>query len=149
VKTGAICRTPTNGWSIFVGLSACLIMMTAVGCSGSDEPPVGTVSGTVTYKDKPLEEGALYIYNNETANAGGAEVKDGKFEIATELKTGTYTVYVTAIPPPPPNPENPPADLWGKFPEDVPEKYQRQDKSDLKVEIKEGHTDVAIVIPSK
>jgi hypothetical protein len=123
--------------------------MTVVGCGGSDEPTVGTVSGTVTYKGKPVEEGMLYVYNDQNAESGGAEIHEGKFDLTTEVKTGAYIAYVTAIPPPPPNPENPPVNLWGKFPTEIPEKYQRQDQSPLRIEVKEGHSEVELVVPEK
>jgi hypothetical protein len=121
--------------------------MMAAGCGGSDEPAVGTVSGTVTFRGQPVPDGILYVYNRETGQGGQGEIKEGKFELLTEMRTGPYVAFVTAIPPPPPNPENPPANLWGNFPRDIPEKYQREDRSDLKIEIKEGHNDVTFAIP--
>lgn len=141
------CWTRFNQSSVVTIIMSCLAIATVAGC-GNDHP-VGTVQGTVTFKDKPLTEGILYVYNRETAEAGEGKIADGKFKLLNELSTGTYVAYVTAIPPPPPNPENPPANLWGKFPKDLPAKYQREDLSDLRIEVKEGANDVKLTIASK
>ena len=141
------CLLRTNRFSTAVTLMACLVMVNVTGCGSGD--PVGTVQGTVTFKGQPLTEGILYVYNKKTAEAGEGKVTDGKFKLLNELRTGTYVAYVTAVPPPPPNPENPPANLWGKFPKDFPAKYQREDKSDLSIEVKEGANEVELKIPSK
>lgn len=141
------CLTRLNPRTEIALAAICLAMLTVVGCS--NEHPVGTVKGTVNYNGQPLAEGVLYVYNKETAEAGEGKITEGKFKLLNELKTGTYIAYVTAIPPPPPNPENPPANLWGKFPKDFPVKYQREDKSDLRIEVKEGENDVELTIPSK
>lgn len=149
VTVAQISRTLTKQFASAAGLTACLILtMMAAGC-GSSEHPVGTVHGKITYKDEPLQEAVLYVYNRETGEAGEGKVADGSFELLNELKTGTYTAFVTAIPPPPPNPENPPVNLWGNFPKDLPEKYQREDQSDLKIEVAEGDNEVALAIPGK
>ena len=141
------CWTRTNTWSSAARIMICLAMVTVVGCG--NEHPVGTVQGTVTYKDQPLTEGILYVYNRDRAEAGEGKIAEGKFKLLNELRTGTYVAYVTAIPPPPPNPDNPPANLWGKFPKDLPAKYQREDQSDLRIEVKEGINDVKLTISSK
>lgn len=141
------CWTRSNRLSTAVGMLVCLALVIVAGCS--NEPPMGTVKGKVTYKGQPLTEGIVYVYNRETAEAGEGKITDGKFELLQELTTGTYVAYVTAIPPPPPNPENPPANLWGKFPKDFPTKYQREDQSDLRIEVKEGENDVTLTVPPK
>ena len=89
----------------------------------------------------------VYVYNPETAQAGDAEIRDGKFKVTAELRTGTYVAFITPIPPPPPNPENPPSNLYGAFPKNFPEKYQRQDQSDLRIEVKEGENEVTLAVP--
>ena len=142
-------QTLVSGRDIMVGLSVCLLLMTAVGCGRSNEPPVGTVSGTVTFKGEPVPEGVLYVYNRETADASEGEIKDGKFELVIPVKTGTYAAFITPIPPPPPNPDNPPANRYGEFPKDIPKKYQHEQESDLKIEVEEGHNEVTIEIPSQ
>ncbi len=134
-------------WSAVACTMVCLASVIVSGCSNG--PPVGTVEGTVTYKGQPLIEGILYVYNRETAEAGEGKIIEGKFKLLNALTTGNYVAYVTAIPPPPPNPENPPANLWGKFPKDFPMKYQREDQSELRIDVKEGHNEVKLTIPAK
>ena len=130
------------------GGAGLLLLFLAVGCSGGDEFPSGSASGTVTFKGQPVKEGMVYVYNVETAYANQSEIRDGNFELPGEIRTGTYKLYVTPIPPAPGSPFEPIKNIGtGDFPPGVPEKYQLQDKSDLTVVIEEGSKEVAIVIP--
>jgi hypothetical protein len=129
-------------------LTAAFALLVAAGCGSGNEFTMGSASGTVTYKEQPVKEGVLFIYNKETAYANQAKIQDGKFELPGEVRAGRYTVYLTPIPPAPGSPFDPVKAIGtGQFPTEIPQKYQFQDQSDLTIEIEEGNKEVQLVIP--
>jgi hypothetical protein len=142
VRSFQILRKPIKPVGMFLNAAATLVLIFAAGCPKSDLPPVGSLSGTVTFQDQPVAEGMICIYNKEQVYANESEIHDGDFNLPGEVRTGTYVVYFTPIPPPPGT-----RDL-GKFPA-IPEKYQMENRTDMTVEIKEGHNEVVLAIPEK
>lgn len=70
-----------------VGLILC-------GCGGGDSLEKFPVSGKVTYKGEPVQEGDVN-FRNEQAGGGGAIDPTGSFEVEGGLPAGKYTVYIT------------------------------------------------------
>jgi hypothetical protein len=141
-------RSTTCGAHAIFPILAALAIVGAAGCGGNEKIPVGTLAGTVTFKNEPVTDAMLYVYNKETASAGQAEVLDGKFNVSGDLRTGTYKVYITRIPPEPGSPFSPVDPGNSGYPP-IPEKYQLEEKSDLTVEVKEGPNEVPIVVPEE
>ncbi len=74
-------------------LSAGMLLLVAVGCSGSTELKFSKaqVQGTVSYRGKPLESGKIRfipdgkVVNGQVAGkAVFADIKDGKYNLTTE-----------------------------------------------------------------
>ncbi len=70
----------------------------ALGCSGSSDGRVA-VSGTVVFKNNPLDQGTIQFFtkeNNELAAA--ASISEGKFHLpaAQGLKPGTYRIVLSS-----------------------------------------------------
>lgn len=123
-------------------LSAVLVATTLVLGCGSSEPKRYGVTGTVTFKSAPVPNGTITLTPEDpaTKSAGGAAVKDGKFEIAAAggLLPGTYKVSVNY-----PDPKRtPPAPKEGEAPGEsgrevldlLPAKYNRA--TELRAEVK-------------
>jgi hypothetical protein len=116
-----------------VRIVACLGFLTAlivtVGC-GKSEPKRYKVSGTVKWKGNPIPNGSITFLPEDTTGAamGGAQIKDGQYEIlATNgLTAGKYKVSISY-----PDPKgSPPPAKEGELPGEsrlvkdlLPEKY--------------------------
>ncbi len=79
----------------------CLMLVgLAVGCGSGDPLGVG-VSGTVTYKGKPIKEGLISFIPLEGTDGpkGGANIDDGKYAIPRRgaLVPGKYRVEIRAF----------------------------------------------------
>ncbi|HBE66626.1 MAG TPA: hypothetical protein DDW52_00625 [Planctomycetaceae bacterium] len=86
-----------------LSLLTCLALCALVGCdSAPDNPPTTPVTGTVTYKKKPVE-GALVVLVAQTPDAQGAvgtTDADGNYAVSTFADgdgavAGTYKVKVS------------------------------------------------------
>ncbi len=71
-----------------------LLMVCFTGCGGTDGKL--PVSGTITLKGEPLDDGIIEFSSAETRT--GANIIKGKYEVPAEngLKPGTYKVSITA-----------------------------------------------------
>jgi hypothetical protein len=126
----------------------------AAGCGAQ-----GSVTGKVTYKDKPVANGTIvFLFNDEK---GGGKVftidKDGNYN-ATGLPTGAARIAVT----PPAVMKMPPAvqarlkkdahapqgvnDTEGGSLTDMPKSYQNPEKSGLTCEVKGGSQEHNVTI---
>lgn len=122
-----------------VCLVATLSLMLIVGCGESSKPiPMGTVSGSVTVKGKPLELGRLnFISGQMGSGASGSLGTDGKYALDGPIPTGTYDVFVS-FEVSPAQLKTPAADVL----KTVPSKYQRQNTSKLVATVAEGTNEV-------
>lgn len=78
---------------------AALVLLTAVGCGG---PP--SVSGVVTYEDKPIEKGSIsFSPADGHGTPVGGMIRDGEYRIENAV-TGKQRVAISGyeIPPVPP-----------------------------------------------
>ncbi len=120
-----------------------LILLFCIGCS---EGELASVSGSVTFAGKEVPHGTLRFFPIEgtPGNGAGAEIKDGRFEIAEEIAqekgmmAGKYRVSVSASRKTGRKRRNPEGD--GSMMEEVksyiPEKYNL--RSGLIVELQSG-----------
>jgi hypothetical protein len=121
---------------VFVGLIA--IAMVA-GCTPSDRPPLGRVSGKITMDGQPLE-GVIINFRPDTGRTATAETdKQGKYDLEYEYqvkgaKVGPATVSFVW-----------PTGVEGK--KGIPAKYS--EKSDIKFEVKSGSNTFDFDIKSK
>lgn len=115
-----------------------LAVIGLTGCGGgqSVRPPLGKVTGTVTYNDKPLADGTITILPEKGRPASG-RIKDGKIvDVTTYDQTGdgaplgTHPVAIRAV-------ENA-ADMYAKPKLLIPAKYGDTKTSGLSAEIKSG-----------
>ncbi len=125
-------------------ITAVLLLGCVAIASGCGAPPVGTVSGKVSYKDAPVSEGAVIFQNADGTVSMSANLgTDGAYTVTSAdrngLPPGEYKVAVSpskigsgetplAIAPgeaPPP----PPA---------IPAKYHSIETSDLTASVKAG-----------
>ena len=116
-------------WPILFGLvvSVCV----CAGCE-SGGPPMGSISGKVTYEGQPLaadSQGFVTIVNDKTGSGASAVLDaSGNYHIPS-VRIGEYTVCVHSMPPPP-------GGEWIKL--DIPDKYQDLESSGLTATVKEG-----------
>src|SRR5713101_10157390 len=117
----------TKGPGIFV-LSAAFLAAGLAGCLHG--PTVGQVSGTVTFRGKPVTDGTITFINPTTGFAAEAGLsKDGSYVVKTPeggLVVGEYIVMVNPLiyldasnPRTPPSPVERPAS-------NIPDKYRNQ-----------------------
>jgi hypothetical protein len=69
----------TNKQPVLLLAGITLVLLLA-GC-GSREPPTGVVSGTVSFKGKPLPEGVVTFINEEEGRIANGAIKDGQYEV--------------------------------------------------------------------
>jgi hypothetical protein len=82
---------------IVVGLMMCCM----AGCSKSETLQRTEVSGTVTWKDQPIEDGEIVFTPDESTKAppGSGVIKDGKYQLTgrSALVNGAYSVQIRAF----------------------------------------------------
>lgn len=123
------------------------------GCQRSSLPgPTGTVSGTATYRDKPIPEGSAIVFVHKQSGIIGTGVTDsnGDFQIkmreANDVLVGEYSVNIR----PPGEPDDnimeltmnnvPPA--WKL----VPQRYWMANTSTETFTVKEGENTYKLVL---
>ncbi|MHC2069257.1 carboxypeptidase-like regulatory domain-containing protein [Bremerella sp. T1] len=151
----------TLSWSCSAPFAVCAALIVLAGCGGSESlPSLGaTVSGTVTYKESPIE-GAMVTFLPTGEGGQGAFARtdaDGKYTLSSSaggnngVKPGTYHVTVSKIEVPQvqlageddPN-YNPYAKTNAKPNNALPEKYAQQATSGLEIEVTNGANDVPL-----
>lgn len=117
-----------------------LVLLGAVaGCTKSE--PVGTLQGKVTLGGQPFSNARLNFVSKTTGVATAADIEsDGSFKVATPLKAGIYTVFLS-----PKTEADPDHPRGGTGPDPkVPQAYWNESSSPLKVEVKTGLNDIPI-----
>lgn len=119
--------------------AVCLLCLLA-GCGGAqaESKPMGTVSGSVTLKGKPLTDCRVNLISDQLgASAGGDLQADGSFTLDGPVPAGNYAVFITM-------PEIfTPAQAQSKSGlSSVPKKYRSQSTTDLKADIQQGENKV-------
>jgi hypothetical protein len=111
-------------------------------CGCAKGPPMGEVSGRVTFEGKPVAEGRVTFMNSDVGAGGEGLVKDGAYSLSAPLPTGEYKVSV--------EPLIVRQRDGGKGPEvgvekpapDIPLKYRTTGSTDLRATVKEGRQDL-------
>lgn len=125
-------------------LGAALISGLLAGCGGpSDQPDLGSVSGTVTLDGEPLEDATLIFQPESGRPAYAVTDGDGYYELQYSASTagamvGKHLVYISTYREGDPAAEDP--ELRESRPERVPAQYNRDaaDNPDMTVEIQSG-----------
>ena len=117
--------------AIFV---ASLMIGVVVGCS----EPVGSISGEVKVKDKPVPFGLIaFQTQGRKPKLVSGEIKDGKYSVASvpvgEVVVTVQSVAIKAAPPPKGTKATPPAPTVT-----VPPKYADPKKSGLTFTVQQG-----------
>ena len=112
-----------------------LLSLAAAGC-GPQGNPRGTVSGVVTYKDKPVTEGQVIFSAPERGQGASANLDaTGTYSIPEGVEVGEYKVLVT---PPPSNVAAGGPKTAPKVYINLPEQYRNEATSDLEANVVEG-----------
>lgn len=127
-------------WIVF-SLSA--LVVSTVGCGGSDGPQLAEATGTVTYKSEPLV-GANVVFTPDSGPAAyGNTDAEGRFIWMTQGKPGAMVsagkVAITAyeqLPEPKEEDQLTAADLKKMNESRIPVKYGRTETSGLAAEVK-------------
>ena len=87
---------PASFWTPLLALAVC----TLTGCGGGDPLGRRAVSGTVTFQNKPLDQGAIRFEPTdlEKGVGGGGAIEGGRYRIGEEmgLPPGKYKVWITS-----------------------------------------------------
>jgi hypothetical protein len=89
--------------SKILSVSAVLVVIAVVGCGGDDLGKRYAVSGTITYKGKPLPKGNIAFVSDKPDGRGASGViEDGKYQMTTQSPNdgafaGTYLVTINNI----------------------------------------------------
>lgn len=90
------------GSKIF-SVSTVLVVVLVVGCGGDDLGKRYAVSGTITYKGKPLPKGSIAFISDKPDGRGASGViEDGKYQLTTQTANdgafpGTYQITINDI----------------------------------------------------
>lgn len=121
-----------------LGTAVCLISLLA-GCGGAQaqSKPMGTVTGSVTLKGKPLNN-CRVNFISEQMGAGGDLQPDSSFTLDGPIPAGHYSIFITM-------PEIfTPAQAQSKSGlSSVPKQYLTQSTTNLKADIKEGENNLS------
>ncbi len=124
-------------------VAAVLALATAAGCGGGDAEATGSVSGKVTFKDQPVTEGTVSLYDEKQGTAGGGKIESNGAYRVIGLKAGEYKASVS-----PPmdretssDPNNPPKP---KDMPNIPEKYRKFETSGLSITVKDGTNELNV-----
>ncbi len=131
------------------------------GCQNKVErPPAGSITGSITYKSKPVNNAMLHLYTDKTKQETFVIPvgEDGTFQ-ATEVPAGTFKIVVEGTP------ETPLPSTKGMSPEKAaeakkllanlqpvkgtirfPAKYTKVDTTDLTCTISTGDQDLKLVL---
>jgi hypothetical protein len=133
----------TAGHGLLPLLSAGLLLGSGflIGCGGPPVPhsgkPKATVTVAVTYGGQPVAEGRVDLANEQTGEAGGAELGPDGVATIPEMALGSFTVIVVpphlVIAPTATGPATPPAKK--EYP-NIPVKVRTTKTSPLKAEVK-------------
>jgi hypothetical protein len=113
------------------------------GCRGG--PPLGRVTGKVTFEGKPVGEGRVTFQNSGTGAGGEALLTpEGTFTLPNPLPVGDYQVTVMPlVVRQKADPRGPVVGVEKPAP-DIPEKYRSLGSTPLKATLVEGPNEVSL-----
>lgn len=125
-------------WLRLVTVVCLSCLLTGCGGAQAETKPLGTVTGSVALKGKPLTDCRVnFISEQGGTSAGGDLQTDGSFSLDGPIPAGNYSIFITM-------PEIfTPAQAQSKTGlSSVPSKYHSQSGTDLKADVKEGENDL-------
>jgi hypothetical protein len=122
-----------------------LALAASMGCGdGRMKLPTASVSGTVTYRGKPLASGKI-IFFHETGQAGSADISaDGAFTLTAFQ--GKNQVAIECYAPNKQNPNSPPSPGTPLGPSLIPRRYIEAGTSGLEFDVKPGDNKAEIIL---
>lgn len=122
-----------TGWSFLV---VALILTASTGCGTS----TGTVSGQVTYKGQPINQGTIsFVAKDPKVRPAGGVIQNGKYSLEVPVGEVAIAVNVPSMLPPVEKGKKPPKKVKGKKPdEDVSPKYKDPKTSGLTMTVVKG-----------
>ncbi len=123
----------------WISVTGLLLAMWSCG-SGVDRPELAAVSGTVTFKGQPLEQGSIIFLSDNNRPALG-KIANGQitevttFEPGDGAPVGPSKVIIASM-------ENPSADMYAPSKSLLPAKYGKPEESGLSVDLKPGQNEV-------
>jgi hypothetical protein len=139
--------------SLWPLIAACGLVIVLDGCGGAERPPMGRVSGKVTYKGQPVTSGSVIFTPVQGTGAAGGRVATGNiqpdgsyalttFDTGDGAALGQYVVTVEARgqttmtgPPIDPKTKRP---MYVPPKSTIPEKYGSLDKTPLRYTVESG-----------
>jgi hypothetical protein len=130
--------------AVLVPVACIAAIMACAGCGGAPEgPPVGAVTGQVTFEGKPVQAGQVSFVSDKEGRLFTSNIQSGGYKLVSQfgngIPVGTYNVRVT---PPAAEPASlaPAADEKPKVEDaqDIPKKYRDPATSGLTAEVKAG-----------
>jgi len=80
----------------FLFLSVCCLLVPIIGCGGTDDPSRVEVTGTITWKDAPVE-GATVTFLADGAGYSGTGVTDASGKYSLKAVEGGQSVMISKI----------------------------------------------------
>lgn len=120
----------------------------SAGCSKHHpvwDGPTGTVSGSVTFKEQPVAEGVISLYDRKRGIGYSADIVAGEFRWTDPVLTGTYEVTISPPPSPLPTEGTDPGMPQRKY-ADIPVRYRSASTSGLVAEIIEGGNTLSLTM---
>jgi len=119
-----------------------LLLFTMAGCSKGEKDlgPSGGVSGTITFKGKPVQEGTVFFEDSSKGLGGKAPISPpGAFKSTMDLPQGKYKVTVLPLPP-----KDASGQSLASEAADIPRKYHNAKTSGLTIDISPGANNLKI-----
>ena len=126
-----------------VQIATLFLLALACGCGPHSSIPLGNVSGTVTYKGKPLDHGKV-IFTPEAGGSGvpavGAIKPDGSFEmqLASGKRGAPLGKFIVTVRSYEKRPEEHAHDMYFTPKSSIPKKYTDNAQSEFRFEVKVG-----------
>ncbi|QDU62814.1 hypothetical protein Pan216_36850 [Planctomycetes bacterium Pan216] len=139
--------TSKNCWAVLLGT-----LILSQGCGGENGPPMGQVTGKVSYNGEPVNEGLVVFQSDDGRFAAQAELEDGgSFHLKTYLGGVPVGSYGVLVQPPtvtfPDTPDSPGGEGFKEV-KNIPQKYRDKQTSGFKANVAAGSNDFAFEMKS-
>ncbi len=126
----------------FIGIPLLAVGLPFLTACAKPIPPVGEVSGKVTFHGKPVAEGTVSFLNTEAGTGGEGVLKDGGYTLTTPLPPGEYKVTVMPLVVRQQDGGKGPDVGIDKPAPDIPGKYHTIGTTNLTATVKEGKNEL-------
>ena len=129
----------------------CIALLALLGCSGDGLPDMVPISGSVSYRGRPLDHGTVMFIPTRSGGrqASGRIESDGTYELTTQqqgdgAQYGEYKVVVHSLEPHPGEPSRMEYEALAQAgierKQEVPQKYTSPESSPLSVTVDANHS---------